>query len=220
MSIVRKTMIAALAFVVDLSSLVRGTGNQIDWSLVGDKYNAGSVYVEVTAAAAADATTVAVVALKKAIKKGTVIQFGADKYATLTSDAAEGAVSLAVEALTTALADGDIGYAPADTGLGKFIPAGTVMVKVAASGKVIPRSGVTSGMGTTYLAWGVLEADAIENSRTAGLTGQSVLFGGIFYENMLPDAIDNGGTLVSGWKTELAATGGSFIWRTAVDNRG
>jgi len=70
----------------------------------------GGVYVEVTANAAADATSVSVVALAQPIPAGAVLDFGGKKFARLTAEAAIGATSLTVAALATALADGDITY--------------------------------------------------------------------------------------------------------------
>lgn len=85
-----------------------------------------AVVVTVGAAGAAiDATTVPVDALSGAIPNGTVLDFGGDKFATLTAAAAAGATSLTVRALVTALVDDDTAtYAGVAT---KLIPAGTLI---------------------------------------------------------------------------------------------
>jgi len=66
-----------------------------------------SVRVTVGANAAAGATSVTVAALTGPIPSGTVLDFGAAKFARLTSAAAAGATTLAVTALPTALVTND-----------------------------------------------------------------------------------------------------------------
>jgi hypothetical protein len=71
-------------------------------------FAADSVPVVVGAAgAAAGAVAVPVAALSGAIPSGTVLDFGAAKFAVLTAAAAAGAVTLTVRALPTALVSGD-----------------------------------------------------------------------------------------------------------------
>ncbi len=84
-----------------------------------------AVVVTVGAAGAAvDATSVPVAALSGPIPAGTTLDFGGDKFATLTAAAAAGAETLTVRALVTALVEDDTAtYAGA--GALKNIPSGT-----------------------------------------------------------------------------------------------
>ncbi len=91
------------------------------------QFNATDAVIVVvgSAGAAVDATTVPVDALSGAVPSGTVLDFGGDKYATLTAAAAAGATSITVRALVTALVDND---AATYKGVGKkTVPSGTVI---------------------------------------------------------------------------------------------
>jgi len=297
MSAITTTIIAALAWVVDMASVIRGPGKQIDWDLVSDKYLRGaqtltvgtggialgatSLPVEalgaplksgtalnfgsksdvvVTASAAlAAATSIGVTALTGPIPSGTTLDFGTNKFARLTANAAAGATSITVAAIPTALAGGETAtyqggskelIVAADAAAGattvtvhdapfaliagetatftnlagltnlnpgaKFIPGGTVMCTIAASKKMVPR-GDHPG---SEPADAILETDASSDSRTASLTGYGRIRGANLFENLLPDAIANGGTLPSAYKTELAANAGTFVYNVSHDSRG
>jgi len=202
------------AFIVDPNSIVRGTGRQIDWDVVDERYNHGAFQVEVSADAAADAVVLPVIALRQDVPKYTVIYFGADKYARVTADAEAGAVQLDVEALTTALVDGDIGYVDGDNVGGGHIPAGT-WVDLLDNGKVVP-SALNTGGGVT--AYGILETNADELSQTDAASGYGVILGGAIYENLLPEADPATGQVTAAWKTEARARGGAFIFEQYEDD--
>lgn len=292
-----KTQIAALAFVVDLSSVVRGPGKQIDWDKVSDRYLRGAVklvvgsggiavgaqslpvvalgadikkgtpldfgtltdvLVTMNASALAAATSLTVLALPGPLPSGALLDFGTNKFARLSAPAAAGATTLAVNAIPTALSGSETAtyqggkkelIVSADTAAGattlpvydaqfalaaaevayftnpslrrlykgaKFIPGGTVMCTIAATKKMIPRSDRPASEEADAL----IETDAISDSRTASATGYGRIRGANVFENVLPDAIANGGTLPSGYKTELAANAGTFIYNTSHDSRG
>lgn len=101
-----------------------------------------AVVVTVGAAGAAiDATTVPVDALSGAIPNGTVLDFGGDKFATLTAAAAAAATSLTVRALVTALVDNDTAtYAG-------------VATKLIAAGTLIGRTFAERAAGTAFSPW-------------------------------------------------------------------
>lgn len=298
MSRITQTIIAALAWVVDLTSVVRGPGKQIDWNKVSGKYLRGAVKVTVGAAGiAVGAVSLPVDALMAAIKKGTSLNFGTNtdivvvvgaagasatdttlpvdaltgplpsgtvldfdtnKFARLTAPAAIDDVSLTVAALPTDLVDNDTAtyqggakelIVSADTVAGavaipvydaqfalvdnevayytdpalvnlnpgaKFIPGGTTMCTIAATKKMIPRGDRPAA----EEADAFLETDASSDSKAASLTGYGRIRGGNLFENLLPDAIANGGTLPSEYKTELAANAGQFIYNVSHDSRG
>jgi hypothetical protein len=99
-----------------------------------------SVVVTVSAAgAAAAATSVPVAALTGAIPSGTVLNFGTNKFATLSAAAAAGATSLTVLAIPTALVSTDTArYA----GVGvRNVPSGTLL------GRTIAEREATTGYG-------------------------------------------------------------------------
>lgn len=84
-----------------------------------------AVRATVTAAAAVDATTIAVSALSGAIPNGTVLDFGGKKFARLTASAAQNATTLTVAPLATALAANDAAIY-AGTGK-KSLPSGVLV---------------------------------------------------------------------------------------------
>jgi hypothetical protein len=208
------------AFIVDLQSIDRDTGRQIDWANIPawqQKNLGANVIVVVGAAGAAGgATSVPVGALSAAIPNGTTLDFGGAKFARLTAAAAAGALTLTVAALPTALVSTDTAtYTTAGTG-GKFLKAGTCVGDVLGSGKLRPR------VVTTNPAVGFLASDASELSETDAITGYGLIIGGYLYENLLPDA--TGGppaALAAGIKTELQVAGASkgFLFKVYEDTR-
>lgn len=204
----------------NMEQAVEGAGGQIDWSRLGVTYEQGAFQVVVNGAHLADVTELAVDALTQPLRKGDVLQSGADEYITLTDDAPVGAVELLIEALTTALEDNDVLYA-IKSGYSRgnrHIPAGTVMCRTA-DRLLIPRN-VGSGSGTE-VASELLTSDADENSKSDSKTGYGTIVQSVIYENLCPDAGTNGasaGDLPSGWKTELAANSLGFIYRDWRDS--
>lgn len=289
--------VAALMFVVDLASLIRDTGRQVDWSLVTGDYKRGafavklaedvsvgetsvdvvalsnplkkgdsldfgqiaSVPVTIGASATAGAVSVTVTSLSGPIPAGAVIDLGTNKFLRTTANALKNATTLAVSAIPTALAGGETGtfkggdqrlVLAADAAKGAvnitvespeffiannsvaygfdrayesenrdayFIPEGTIMVEVdpVTNRKIIPLAihpQGTSATGAVMIALTNMKTD----SKTDSLTGYGVTYGGIFNENYMPDAVKNGGTLPSGWKTFLGAR---YVWKIARDSR-
>lgn len=199
-----KTSAVLPNFIVDWNGIDRTGGRQIDWPSVGDQYRSGAVRVEIAANAAADAESLSLEnALTGALSKGTVLQFGPDKYATLTAAAAEGATTLAVEPLTTALVDGDVAYY-GGTGK-KVIPAGSAMHEQA-DGTLIPRDGDNA-------ATGILLTDATEGVSSDAKSGYGYIRGGGLYEERLPFA---GDAALATIKTEL---GSRFYFESCADSR-
>lgn len=193
--------ISSPAFVVDPNTEERDNGHQVNWAAFGDEYRDGAVTVTLSADASADATSIAFDAITGPIPAGTVLQFGADEYATLTAAAATGATSVAVEALTTALEDGDEAvYGGAGA---KVVPAGTAVALT--SGKIVPRTGSAA-------AKGLMVATAAENDRSAALSGYGLYRGGRFYENLLPSSSD------AAWSTIKTELGASFRFDTYAND--
>lgn len=95
--------------------------------IVASQFNAPDAVVVVVGAAGAlaNATSVPVDALAGPIPSGTLLDFGAKKFARLSSAAAAGATSLAVDAIPTALVDDDTATYPGTQK--KNIPAGTLL---------------------------------------------------------------------------------------------
>lgn len=213
------THISRLPFIADPTSIDRNQGRQIDWANVAATYQATpqitqSVVVG-AAGAAGNATTVPVDATTYAIPSGTLLDFGAKKFARLSADALAGATSLTVDAIATALVDNDAATHIVQRGSGKkTLPAGTAVGELLGSGKISPR------IVTTNPATGFLETTAVEDEPQAALSGYGMIVGGVLFENLLPDA--TGGppkTLASAIKTELAAAGTGFSWQVYGDSR-
>lgn len=202
-------------FLVDRDAIVLDTGRQIAWELLDSRYQYGSVPIEISADEAADQTAVSVVALPVDLPAGTVLQFGLDKYATLTADAAAGDTEITVQPLTTALVDGDIAYYDADVLPGKHVKAGTVM-DLLTDGRIVP-SAMATGGGVTAI--GLLATNADEISETDAITGYGLIKSAAVYENLLPEANGADPSVIdSNWKTELLARGGFWMFEQYADN--
>jgi hypothetical protein len=85
------------------------------------------VVVVGAAGALVDATSVPVDALSGPLPSGTVLDFGAKKFAQLTAPAVAGATAITVEALATALVDNDTATYAGDPTKAKSIPSGTLI---------------------------------------------------------------------------------------------
>ncbi len=213
---VKNGLIAAMIFVVDMLSLIQDTGQQINWTLSGvSRFHRGAFGVRNTTAVVAGDTTVAVAALEHDLPKGSVIDFGAGDKVVLTADALAGALSITINPAQSAIADETTGYAvmAGYNDSGYLIPAGTILARDATSKQMFPRALVTGA----ETAECVLLTDAKSDSKTDSLTGYGVTYGGILYENLMPDAVVATGLLSATYKTELGAR---FVWKVYRDSRG
>lgn len=96
----------------------------------------------------------------------------------------------------------------------KVLPAGTVVGSLLGAGKISPR------VATTNPAIGLLQTAAIEDEETAAATGYGIFRGGVFYENLLPDA--TGGPpkrLAAAVVSELNASGTGYSFMDYTDTR-
>jgi len=205
-------VVSEFPYTADYHSLSRNTGRQIDWASVATSRKAGSWEVTCNGGAAADATTLPVLALAYALQAGTILYFGEEKeFAMLTANEPAGETSLAVEALPSIIEDEDTAWVDGEGA--KTILAGTIMAELA-SGKVIPREDV-SGAET---AISLLETNAVEGAEGDALTGFGQIIGGVIYQNMLPDAEH---ASIATWigELEVAGVGLGWGWETYVDDR-
>lgn len=203
------TLSQNLPFLVDLTNFQRAYGRAIDWASVPDSFRSSAQTIVVgTGGAVATDTALPVDALPVALPIGTILTFGAGKFAKLTAAAAAGATELTVEAL---VADIDEDDEATYGGSGeKQIPAGTIMATLA-SGKVIPRSAVTGAETAT----GLLTSAATENDLANSAYG--LVVGGAIYANLLPDYAN---ASFGDWQGELetAGVGVGWMWETYADN--
>ncbi len=175
--------------------------------------------VNVSGGALAGATSIVVDAIPTALVSGdTAIFEGGVLTAVVDAAAVAGATSVVVEDLPLGIPDNAEAIVPGAIGgeisTGRHIKAGTVM-DLTAAGKVVPSSLATGGL----TAFGIIETNADEDSRTDAATGYGILLSGNFYENLLPEA--DGGTpsvIPSAWKTELLARGGFWLFEQYEDN--
>jgi hypothetical protein len=86
-----------------------------------------AVLVKASANAVVDAVAISVDALSGPIPSGTILDFGAKKFAQLTADAAEGATSVAVEALATQIDDNDEAWYEGASSTLLSVPSGTAI---------------------------------------------------------------------------------------------
>lgn len=104
------------------------------------------------------------------------------------------------------------GYLDAATGK-KVLPAGTVVGELLGGGKISPR------VVTTNPAVGILATTAIEDDRSAALSGYGMLVGGVLYEALLPDSSGSPKELAAAVKTELDTARCTFKYERYEDNR-
>lgn len=174
----------------------------------------GKKFARLTAAALAGAVALTVAALPTAlVDDDTATYVGGTQQARLTAAAARGATALVIDELQFAIADDDIAYALGEPGT-KRIPALTVMAQLA-SGLCIPRADVTGAETAQFM----LETDAQEGSVSDSKSGYGHMTSAHVFENLLPDADPTTGLIPSGWKTELRAFGGKWIFEPYADSR-
>lgn len=78
----------------------------------------------------------------------------------------------------------------------------------------------TGTITAAYQAVGLLETNAAQNAGSHALSGYSLIVGGVFYENLLPDAAGTPKVLPTQYKTELATSGCSIKFAPAyADSR-
>lgn len=206
-----KYTVSAAGAIVDPASVAKNSGRQIDWDSVPESYRATAITVKAAAAALAAATSITVDALPGTLPKGAVLVFGTGEFAKLTAKALAGATSIAVEALVNGIEDDDEAiYAGSGA---KTIKGFTAMVELT-SGKIVPRAVRPAAETTSSL----LATPAVEGDRSAALTGYGCYVGGVFYENLLPDASGDPAVLPSDYKTELAANGCRFVFEQHNDD--
>jgi len=104
----------------------------------------------------------------------------------------------------------------------KRIPAGTILAENAA-GKVIPRKDVAAAFIANPSDWpeastavGLIVSDAVEDSKTAALSGYGMFIGGVFYEDLLPDREE---AAFDDWIAEIRDLGSSIRLETFSDSR-
>lgn len=139
-----------------------------------------AVEVTATANALVDATTIAVTALSGPIPAGTILDFGAKKFAQLTAAAAAGATSVTVEALATQINAADAAwYEGAET---KAIPSGTPIGRTLAERDAGTAYGPADAADDEVflVAFDVTDADANPDV-------ELYRHGGVVKENFLPN---------------------------------
>lgn len=179
---------------LDRNSLVPG-GAKVD---AAQFYAEDSVLVKLSAAAAADATSISVDALSGAVPSGERLYFGESKeFALTTATAAAGATSIAVQALPSALEDNDEArYAGTGTKR-KAIPAGTLVGRTFAERAAGTAFGPAADADDEVLLVAFDVTDAANNSDV-----ELYRPGRIVKENFLP----NFASLSSALLTKLRAT--------------
>lgn len=216
---------APLTWVVDMTSLIRDTGRQIDWDLITNKYSRGSFTVKLAEAVEVGETEVTVDALPEALKKGDILEFPSG-FLKLDADAEKDETTITVVAPLNALADDEEAIAISALYEGQnrgalFIPESTICVEVdaATNRKIVPVDMHPDGDAADG-QWMVLLTNAKNDSKTDAETGYGVTFAGVLYENLMSDAINNiasPGNLPAAYKTAL---GSRYVWKRHQDSRG
>lgn len=78
----------------------------------------------------------------------------------------------------------------------------------------------TGTITASFQAVGLIETNAAQNAASHALSGYSLLVGGVFYENLMPDAAGDPKVIPAQYKSELAASGCSIKFASPyADNR-
>lgn len=180
------------------------------------KSSAGE-FMQLTADAAAGDLSLTVEALEVAWESAdTATAPAVRQLVYVTADAEAGDEELTVAPLDFWVNDGataTLGLSEQLVGAGKQVLAGTVM-DLLSSGKVVPSALATGGV----TAYGILETNADEFSRSDAASGYGVIIGGAFYDNLLPEASGDPAVISSTWKTELLARGGAWQFEQYADD--
>jgi hypothetical protein len=161
--------------------LVPGGGH-----LNGDAFMAATNAVTITvgaAGAAQGATSIPLTpALTDNVPVGTILSFGAGKFARLTAVAASGAITLTVEALPAALAAGNMAY---------YSASGSKTIE---SGVLVGRTFAERDAGIGYSPWATTDEEAhllFFDVHDVTKDNECELYqsksGNVLYENLLPN---------------------------------
>ena len=108
---VKKGIIAAMIFIVDLKSLIQDTGQQIDWDVLGPSFKRGAFKVKLGEAVDIGETAITVDALEAPLKRGDEIDFGSTSSVVVTVGAAgalAAATTVPVDALSGPIPNGAV----------------------------------------------------------------------------------------------------------------
>ncbi len=200
----KQSFLSKPAAVIDEYSTQSDQGHEIDWSLVPESYRSGAVEIVLTANKAIGANQLAVVATKADLPKGSLLNFGGDKFARTTDFAAKGAVLVNVAPLLTAVVNGDkASFVPTNAG-SKSIDGCTIF-QVLNNGKVLPRKIDAGAAATSNAAKLVSKTNCVEDAPTNGRGMYGFYTGGGFYENLMSDAVGDPKEIPADYKTELGA---------------
>lgn len=145
---VKRGLIAAMIFIVDLKSLIQDTGQQIDWDSVGPSFRRGAFTVKLAEDVSIGETAVTVDALTASLKRGQEIDFGTQASVSVVAGAAlANATSVPVTALLGPIPSGTV----LDFGTNKFarLTANAATGAVALTVAAIPTA-LTGGETATY----------------------------------------------------------------------
>lgn len=97
-------------------------------------------------------------------------------------------------------------------GNSKIVYAGTVMSLTDGLETIFPRAEQT--VAAEPAACIMVDTVVEGGPGTSGPGHVGVYIGGVFYEDLMPDATGSPRALVAAYKTELEATGGFFVWQS------
>jgi hypothetical protein len=192
--------------VADESSLERAGGHQIDWTAItadadGEKRVTGLTVMGRRASG---------LLVPRAIAKTLTSVVVASNVATATLVAHGYAVGdkLYISGGSLAYANGLVTVAS--------VPTADTFTYVATGANATATGTITAN----FQAVGLLETNAAQNAGSHALTGYSLLVGGVFYENLCPDAAGSPKVIPAQYKTELVASGCSIKFAPAyADSR-
>jgi hypothetical protein len=172
-------------------------------------------FAELTADAAAGATSLTVAALAAQIESADTANYpgvAQRMLVQLTAAADAAATSITVAPLPAPVPDNSTATYKVSMSREKVIPAGTVMCELS-SGKVVPRAARPGSETAIGFLWSTATSSTYEPNSDS-LSGYGIIIGGAIYETLLPETITS-------YKTELttAGVGTGFSWHTYADSR-
>jgi len=169
-------------------------------------------FLKLTTAAAAGDAALTVEAIPNAIEGGETVTFqGGAQIVEVIEDVDAGATSIPISNLGFALADNAKGYLQKDgfANGDKFIPEATAMAldKTTTPWTMIPRYDSDVDAGETCFGFIASDASNSNAHSSDAKSGYGTVVGNTYlYENLLPDADENG-DFPTLWKTELSTNG-------------
>ena len=182
--------------VADESSLERAGGHQIDWAAV-------------TAGADGEKRVTGLAVMGRRVSGKLVPRSYSVTLTSVVVAANVATATLAAHGFAVGdklyISGGSLAYANGSITVAS-VPTADTFTYVATGSNATATGTITA----SFQAVGMLETNAAQNAASHALSGYSLLVGGVFYENLCPDAAGDPKVIPAQYKSELVANGCSI----------